>query len=558
MIARAVIVPKLMFVTRHAWPTAELVKEADWRLRNVVWKSSFATPERVPPGWLQKDVAREDVKIGGLGAPYFDAELVAMAAKAVEKWAASTCKQQQVMGCLLQQMHPPEAQVVPGGIVSDVKVHRDLWTTGRPVLAAAMNHSDTETTKKEDSEAEVRRLLRHSNGLRTLWSGKGLHYEMGELAAGVMLDRKRSRAADRGTCITQSIGLLSYKQLRPRDAQGKERKWATYQGLLSGRKVKCIEDIVKIQYLKQGVITCIPVTWTLPLQSGQAHLFRELCLSLVAQFPELVFRQTDAPSLRVHHSLDDPHHTFWVEVVEEDAHIMHQWGSTVQRVWSSVDAVTPEAAVASHLGVDERKLWITPHPWLTKLRPLWAGKRRWSRTRQQYRKQITACRQKKAKEKQQEYFKHGTEQNERIATALEQLQWKRIQRMEGLTQYHRQNLIKLKAWKLRMWRGGKLGYKCASPICETGREGEQAHLIWDCPEAQAFWAVWKKAWWDTEDAGDSASKTEWTRGIFALRLDRLPRWLLDWGRGQAEAVWEVIHDVAASMWERGCAATITA
>ncbi|KAE8984135.1 hypothetical protein PR001_g23257 [Phytophthora rubi] len=47
-IAAAIIVPKLMFVARHAWPSEDLAKEANWRIRNFVWKASFALPERAP------------------------------------------------------------------------------------------------------------------------------------------------------------------------------------------------------------------------------------------------------------------------------------------------------------------------------------------------------------------------------------------------------------------------------------------------------------------------------------------------------------------------------
>jgi hypothetical protein len=49
-IARAIIVPKLTYVARHAWPTEELAKKADRAIRNYVWQSSFRVPETTKAG----------------------------------------------------------------------------------------------------------------------------------------------------------------------------------------------------------------------------------------------------------------------------------------------------------------------------------------------------------------------------------------------------------------------------------------------------------------------------------------------------------------------------
>ncbi|KAE9161386.1 hypothetical protein PF002_g32387 [Phytophthora fragariae] len=52
-IAAAVIVPKMLYVARHAWPTEEIIKQADWSIINYVWKTKFMAPDHPPAGWVQ-------------------------------------------------------------------------------------------------------------------------------------------------------------------------------------------------------------------------------------------------------------------------------------------------------------------------------------------------------------------------------------------------------------------------------------------------------------------------------------------------------------------------
>lgn len=57
----------------------------------------------------------------------------------------------------------------------------------------------------------------------------------------------------------------------------------------------------------------IPTRLQLPLTSKQAHLFQELDLSYLAQFPKLASRPKAENDLRAYHPLYDPHHRFWIE-----------------------------------------------------------------------------------------------------------------------------------------------------------------------------------------------------------------------------------------------------
>ncbi|OWZ17707.1 Secreted peptide [Phytophthora megakarya] len=50
MIAASIVIPKLLYVARHAWPAEEQWKTTDRCIRNVVWNSAFVDPG---PTWRQ-------------------------------------------------------------------------------------------------------------------------------------------------------------------------------------------------------------------------------------------------------------------------------------------------------------------------------------------------------------------------------------------------------------------------------------------------------------------------------------------------------------------------
>jgi hypothetical protein len=86
-IATAIIIPKLLYVARHSWPTEAIIKRAERRIRNFVWKTSFTNPERAPSRWLQADLAEQTAARGGIGVPNFRTELMAVSAAVVGEWA---------------------------------------------------------------------------------------------------------------------------------------------------------------------------------------------------------------------------------------------------------------------------------------------------------------------------------------------------------------------------------------------------------------------------------------------------------------------------------------
>ncbi|EEY59165.1 secreted peptide, putative, partial [Phytophthora infestans T30-4] len=408
-IAATIIMPKMMYVARHAWPTQTIIREADWRVRNFVWNSSFASPLNPPKGWISADIAELPVKDGGIGLPNITTELIAMAAMAVGEWSMSSNELKTKCGHVLRQDATNEdTHITPIRKRYSKSVTEDMWSTGQPLVTTWFGPEEVPASDEVPTEQELRKLLRHRNGLKTRWGNQGLRCEFIDLANGPMEKMRRHRRLTRGDYIHHAVGNLGIREIQWRDALGTIKPGSAYRSLLNGTKGCRVKDIIQIIWEAKGIVTFSPVSLQLPMTSSMAHKFRELCLSFLAQFPELAYKPTEDKVLRVSHGLDDPHHQFWVDNSGARKQVMHGWSTHLQKVAKDMELTT---AIAASLDTNERQVWIVPHPWLTGMQPLWAGRRRWAQTRKGYKKVITKQKKQKAHNKLKQIAEKGARKN---------------------------------------------------------------------------------------------------------------------------------------------------
>ncbi|KAE9281760.1 hypothetical protein PR003_g27585 [Phytophthora rubi] len=101
LVAGAIIIPQLLYVARHAWPTTEEVSNMATRIRNYVWHGQFSTEGTGHRAWTDPDIAALPRDQGGLAIPVLRAELYAMAAITVSTWAESGTRQAHIVGDVL-------------------------------------------------------------------------------------------------------------------------------------------------------------------------------------------------------------------------------------------------------------------------------------------------------------------------------------------------------------------------------------------------------------------------------------------------------------------------
>ncbi|GMF29166.1 unnamed protein product [Phytophthora fragariaefolia] len=494
-IAAAVIIPKMLYVARHAWPTEEIITQADLSIRNYVWKAKFMAPEHSPAD-----------------------------------------EQKQRVGEILQQRDCGETDfLVPRKITPKAEPQGTLWGTGRPWVEAHFH--EMHHPAKDDTAVlqDIRRALRYDNGLLTRWTTHGLKIHCTGQARLNLARRRNERHKTSGECYTETIGEVMLTALWLGNTQGGEGKWGDYKKVLTtirGRKVK---DVVQITKLEDEGVLFTPQAHQIPMESGVAHLFRELSLNLLVNYPEILFSKT------------------------QNKQIEHSWGPTPARIDWDRQQHSVDTAIARFLGVGERSVWSVPHPWLTRCRPLWAGKRRWAQSRRKYKQQMNKNKNKEAEDLCKRADRKLAAANEKLAGALRKVSWKRIQRMEGVSAYHTQNIVKLKHNRLRIWAGAEHKFKCTATRFTNATTTGTTHLVWQCPEAAQLWTMMLQGW-GLAQSGQRCTEQEREAAlpdIFSFTLRMLPSWLVEWGRTGNLEPWSDVIEVASDLWQQGVAVLIT-
>ncbi|GMF42294.1 unnamed protein product [Phytophthora fragariaefolia] len=401
--------------------------------------------------------------------------------------------------------------LVPRKITPKEEPQDTLWGTGRPWVEAhfhEMHHpAKDDTAVLQDS----RRALRYDNGLLTRWTTHGLKIHCTGQARLNLARRRNERHKLSGECYTESIGEVMLTALWLGNTQGGEAR-------------------------------------QIPMESGVAHLFRELSLDLLVNYPEILFSTTQRNVLKVLHQLEDPHHVFLV-TDSQNKQIEHSWGPTPARIDWDRQQDSVDTAIARFLGVGERSVWSVPHPWLTRCRPLWAGKRRWTQSRSKSKQQMNKNKNKEAEEVCKRADRKFPAANEKHAGALRKVSWKRIQRMEGVSAYHTHNIVTLKHNRLRIWAGAEHKFKCTAMRCTNATTTGTTHLVWQCPEAAQLWTMMLQGW---GFAQSGQSCTEQKReaalpNIFSFTLRMLPSWPVEWGRTGNLEPWSDVREVASDL-----------
>ncbi|GMF38592.1 unnamed protein product [Phytophthora fragariaefolia] len=184
LIAGAVIIPNLLYIARHAWPSTEDVNTMDTRIRNYVWHGQFATDLTGVKAWLDADLAALPRTDRGLAIPDLRAELYAMAATTVSKWAEMGTKNLHIAGDILYHGTKPglapKVYITPDytpATPTGFRRRRTMWRTGRRLLA--------ETGAPEpEADCAMKALARCAyqiGGISTRWEGEKLWLDCTEL-----------------------------------------------------------------------------------------------------------------------------------------------------------------------------------------------------------------------------------------------------------------------------------------------------------------------------------------------------------------------------------------
>ncbi|GMF48889.1 unnamed protein product [Phytophthora fragariaefolia] len=143
-VAVAVIIPKLLYIGRHAWPDTRTLTLFSKRITSFIWTGQFSDHKAANSSWLDADICGLPRREGGMAVPNLRAELVAMAASTVSDWALSGSLSDHIVGDILYsttaRYDAPPVMVTPGCDVTTVHAFgrtRTLWAVGAAMIRRA-------------------------------------------------------------------------------------------------------------------------------------------------------------------------------------------------------------------------------------------------------------------------------------------------------------------------------------------------------------------------------------------------------------------------------------
>jgi hypothetical protein len=272
-----------------------------------------------------------------------------MSAMVVGEWALTTRPQLQLTGDILQQRDTGgSGHIVPHHTRPVQGLRTTMWATGRPWVELFFSEDEEERTAEENGRKQIRAALRYSLGTKTKWNSAGLKISCEGRSREVVKHEKQCRRKARGICDVETLREMPLKLIWLGDAQGRELRWTQYKLLYSTIANRTLRQIRTFAFVQDGTTVFYPVTHGVPMSSREAHYFREVCLCVVANYPELIGAHGDGKVLEVHHNGKDPHHVFEVGA-EEVPTIILTWGARVDTVEWRRHEETVETAVERRL-----------------------------------------------------------------------------------------------------------------------------------------------------------------------------------------------------------------
>ncbi|GMF50394.1 unnamed protein product [Phytophthora fragariaefolia] len=520
LIAGAVIIPALLYVAQHAWPTAKEVHDMDARIRNYIWHGQFSTDVTGVRAWLDPDLANLPRTCGGLAVPLLRAELYALTATAVTNWAERGTKQSHIVGDIL--LHGSTEGLAPHVFITPeyvppapTGVHRrsSLWLTGRMLVEQA----GTSDTGINEALTKYVEKVHAAGGITCNWKGTTLGVDSTALLAAVATTKDLVDPRAANTLHTEWLPFAAIKTLQVITTEGKRVSLAQAAGYTA--KPNCLlKDVFNWTRPTQGHLQFETAGATVPIPPR--GVVEGLAKILVTNFISMTQRNTHHDEIRF--TTTPLQHPVVITTREADAAAIEiviltgVWEPPITRRAEGHDHLT--RAITEFMAPEVEVTYVHPHPRLSRLVCIWAGRRRWTRTRREYKQRVAAASIRRGNANRKARATRWENESGDAARGLETLEWKRIRRIVGMGPWGEEFLLRLKlhAYSVFDVRNNRPG--CPHATCEHLTEVDLHHIFWDCPAADKLRKLMLQPW---RKLGLQESGLE--QAIFGLRLHEIPR-----------------------------------
>ncbi|KAF1314221.1 reverse transcriptase, partial [Globisporangium splendens] len=332
-IASAVIIPKVLYVARHSWPSTAIVNQLHDLVKQFVWGSRNGKPAKP---WMKEEQAELKKMNGGLSVPNIRTELMTMSATAVSKWAITTSHIDQVIGeILLHNTRASSTYITPLDAIPrrPLQLRDNMWTTGAALCASL--HSRPYEPRERDN---VRWCYEHfkSTIVQTQWDGDvfqiDLSSKMSDRLPGIIAEGRKLR----GTfCAEWLPYMTSTADGWLLDSNGSPYKLA-HTSLSVGTAQ--LGDILRWEWIRPGVLNFIPTCGISGFSRPSIRALERLCATLVSNFPQLLYRPQQTNVLRLYNG---------------QHHYNHEWHlHTSEATLTHVDTTLVKATHTVHSATD--------------------------------------------------------------------------------------------------------------------------------------------------------------------------------------------------------------
>ncbi|KAF1314877.1 reverse transcriptase, partial [Globisporangium splendens] len=458
-IASAVIIPKVLYVARHSWPSTAIVNQLHDLVKQFIWGSRNGKPAKP---WMKEEQAELKKMNGGLSVPNIRTELMTMSATAVSKWAITTSHIGQVIGeILLHNTRASSTYITPLDAIPrwPPQLRDNMWTTGTALCESL--HSRPYDPRERDN---VRWCYEHfkSTIVQTQWDGDvfqiDLSSKMSDRLPGIIAEGRKLR----GTfCAEWLPYMTSTADGWLLDPNGSPYKLA-HTSLSVGTAQ--LGDILRWEWIRPGVLNFIPTCGISGFSRPSIRALERLCATLVSNFPQLLYRPQQTNVLRLYNG---------------QRHYNHEWHlHTSEAALTHVDTTLVKATHTVHSALDCDVMAT---------RDLNGSF---------YRQQVAATRTQIGKDTRDAAINKAVHTAGSLWPGLQLIQWSELHNIPGITVYTVQTLLRLKANRLSMWNFEKADLSCSNPECSQVVQSSVQHLFWECPRAKLVWnyfyALWAK------------------------------------------------------------------
>lgn len=475
-IARAVIIPKLLFVARHYWPHRDQVHTLQRYVHNYVWFGTTSPDVQHKRAWMSAATSHQPLEEGGLAVPCVLTELMLLSVRTTTHWLQAATPERHAVGAILLGALPTESgsHLAPGrSEASHFRLGQTLTSTGTSIIRRVL------ARPHEADELRLTRSLRTRAGLGAssefTWETSGwltrdytAHEE--ELSA---LDRHQEAQYGRlnvqallSTPIVgaQLLALASGKYLSASDLPGLSVSDAS------------VGDVVELGWIPGSKVRFRYRSAPYPLSPTVARSFRTLCDLLVAIYPAILRHHQPDDEL----SVSPTSSTIWrVRLCNGTPHLVRDPGPAEADLGAAPDL--PTAQTLARRSTSHTVLEFSPHPLLSPILPLW-GDTRPLRTRKLRPLLLTTARDLAKKDCTRRQAR-AREHHPAIASALEKITWKEIHRLPHSSSRQRLLLHQIKGLRLSGYDRLQQRRGCPHYPAAGSDGGRQNHILWTCPQA---------------------------------------------------------------------------